>query len=362
MKLLIITQKVDINDDLLGFMHGWIAEFTKHCEQVMVICLYKGKYDLPDNVRVLSLGKELKAKRFIYLINFYKYIWRERTNYDTVFVHMNPIYAALGGLFWRLWKKKIGLWYTHKAVNLKLRIAEKLAHKIFTASKESFRLKSKKLEVLGHGIDLNKFKQKTSSKKQTSKFKIISVGRIAPIKNLNILIEAAGILKREDFSAKGGPALGWEIEIIGAPAVEDDKKYLEKLKKIIEEKNLISIVKFIGSVPNKEIQNYYWKSDLSVNLSPTGGMDKAVLESMLCGIPAIVLNKTFENIMGDYNDRLILNDKNERELSEKIKQIMELPSGEREEMGMELRQFVARNHSLEGLIKKIIHEFNEKTS
>ena len=39
MKILIITQKVDQNDDVLGFFHGWIAEFAKHCEQVTVYFL-----------------------------------------------------------------------------------------------------------------------------------------------------------------------------------------------------------------------------------------------------------------------------------------------------------------------------------
>ena len=58
MKILICTQKVDLNDDILGFFHSWIAEFAKQCEKVTVICLYKGEYDLPGNVKVLSLGKE----------------------------------------------------------------------------------------------------------------------------------------------------------------------------------------------------------------------------------------------------------------------------------------------------------------
>jgi len=58
MKLLIITQKVDMNDDVLGFMHGWINEFAKHCEKITVICLQKGEHELSDNVKVLSLGKE----------------------------------------------------------------------------------------------------------------------------------------------------------------------------------------------------------------------------------------------------------------------------------------------------------------
>ena len=36
-KLLIITQKVDRNDDVLGFFHGWITEFAKHVEEVTVL-------------------------------------------------------------------------------------------------------------------------------------------------------------------------------------------------------------------------------------------------------------------------------------------------------------------------------------
>ena len=58
MKLLIITQKVDRNDPILGFFHRWLEEFAKNCEQVTVICLYKREYNLPGNVKVLSLGKE----------------------------------------------------------------------------------------------------------------------------------------------------------------------------------------------------------------------------------------------------------------------------------------------------------------
>ena len=61
-------------------------------------------------------------------------------------------------------QKKTLLWYTHKAVNWKLKLAEKLVDKIFTASKESFRLPSKKVEITGHGIDLEKFKSQNAAK------------------------------------------------------------------------------------------------------------------------------------------------------------------------------------------------------
>ena len=107
MNLLIITQKVDKNDAILGFFHRWIEEFSKNVESVVVICLYKGSYSLPENVKVLSLGKEFKQSRTKYLFRFYKFIWQERNNYDNVFVHMNQVYVLLGGLVWKMFKNKL---------------------------------------------------------------------------------------------------------------------------------------------------------------------------------------------------------------------------------------------------------------
>src|SRR3989344_1998355 len=121
MKLLIITQKVDKNDPILGFFHAWLNEFAKNLESIIVICLYKGEVNLPNNVKVLPLGKENGVSRIKYIFNFYKYIWNERKNYDKVFVHMNPIYVILGGFAWSFLGKRIALWYTHKNVDLKLK-------------------------------------------------------------------------------------------------------------------------------------------------------------------------------------------------------------------------------------------------
>ncbi len=74
MKLLIITQKVDMNDDVLGFMHGWVEEFSKNCEKVVVICLQKGEHDLTNNVKVLSLGKEHNNFQFFQLRRIWSWL------------------------------------------------------------------------------------------------------------------------------------------------------------------------------------------------------------------------------------------------------------------------------------------------
>ena len=162
MKLLVITQKVDEHDSNLGFFLVWLKTLATRFEDITVICLEAREYQLPDNVTVLSLGKEHRLSQWQYLRRLYTYIWQYRHDYDHVFVHMNPEYVILCGLLWRLWNKKILLWYTHKSVDIKLRIAEFLVTKIFTASKESFRLRSNKLQVMGHGIDVTLFAHQQS--------------------------------------------------------------------------------------------------------------------------------------------------------------------------------------------------------
>ena len=351
MRLLIITQKVDINDDILGFFHSWLFEFSKKCEAIIALCLERGQYDLPTSVKVLSLGKEGGKSRVKYLINFYKHIWQERKNYDAVFVHMNPIYIVLGGVFWNLAKKKIILWYTHRQVDMKLWLADKFADFILTASEESLRLSTKKMKVLGHGIDVEKFRapQKEAA---TGLFKIIYVGRIAKIKNQEILIKAA------DYLINIKNIKDFQIDFVGSPIYEEDRKLLAVLKKMIEERKIGDYVYFYGSVPNKDIVEIYQQADLTINLCPTGGLDKAVLESLACGAPAVVFNKGFQETFGKYKKELILANLDEKELGDKILSVKNWDWQKRNFVGRELRDAIIQKHSLKNLIEKISKYFN----
>jgi glycosyltransferase involved in cell wall biosynthesis len=372
MNLLITTQKVDMNDADLGFFHSWLREFAQHVEKLTVICLYKGEYDLPDNVKVHSLGKEVSREaqisqyqgakrlnillRFKYIINFYKYIYQERKNYDKVFVHMNSEYVVLGGVFWKIWKKKISLWYVHRAIPWQLRIAEKFVDNIFTASKESFQLKSNKVKVVGHGIDIDQLKinpehsgekLKIESKPKqflifNSSFLIVYVGRISRIKNQKLLIEAISLLKNKNVYVK----------LIGAPYDQDGEKYQEELKELIKNKGLEENFEFVGLVPNKDIYKYYNEADLAINLCPTGGMDKAVLEAMACSTPVMVINKTFANIINE--PELILESDQAEELSEKIIRVMHWDENKQQDTGKKLKNIVTEQYGLENLIKKIV--------
>ena len=348
MKLLIFTQKIDINDDVLGFFHDWVLEFAEHCEKITVICLQKGKYQFPENVNVLSLGKENGKSRLKYIKNFYKYILKERNNYDNIFIHMNQIYVILGGLLWKLMCKKIGFWYAHGHVPFSLKVAEKLTDIIFTSTKSGFRLKSKKTKVVGQAINVQKFKP-SNLKSLQDVFKIISIGRISPVKDYETLIKAASILKKQNINFK--------IDIIGRAGTPKQGDYLRDLKKMVSEESLDNNINFIGPIANQYIIDYLQSSDLFVNTSHTGSLDKAILEAMACGLPILTCNEALLEVLGDYVDKLMYKKVDFRVLANKIKYILNMQDEERQKLGMDLRQIVVNNHSINNLISKIIQEF-----
>ena len=351
MKLLILTQKVDINDDILGFFHGWIKEFAKHCEKVTVICLQKGEYELPENVKVLSLGKEKLLNCYIakllYCLRFYKYIWQERKNYDSVFVHMNSEYVVVGGWFWRLCGKKIVLWYTHRLVDLKLRISEKLANNIITVSPEGFGLDSSKIKIFGHGIDAEKFKvQSPKLKISGNLYNIIYVGRISKIKNQEMLIKSAAILLERDFK-------NFIIKFIGGPVTPDDQIYLAKLKKLSNSLGLNKHIVFLDKISYDSIPKYYESADVNINLCPTGGLDKAVLEAMAMEIPVLATNTGFIKEFGKYANDLFVKENDETDLADKLGVLASKDPEYLKEMGSYLRQQVVEYHNLNNLIRYI---------
>jgi len=334
MRLLIITQKVDTDDAILGFFHRWIKEFAEYYDGLIIICLEKGRYNLPSHVSVHSLGKEDGATKLQYILNFYTYVWRERKNYDNVFVHMNPEYIVLAGWLWKILNKNIFLWYTHKQVSWQLRVAEIFAKKIFTASEKSFRLPSDKVKVMGHGIDVEKF---VPSQTKPVRRTLLTVGRISETKQIKEIIE---IFEKMRISIKD-----LQLMIVGSPIYKKDQIYFERVKEYIAEKGLGENIHFLGSVPNQELPRYYQQASLFVNLSKTGSLDKAVLEAMSCDVPVVTTNEAFRGIVpsGCF-----------------VASLDEVPAKALKVIGMtsDLRSQVIHTHSLSTLIQKLMNEIN----
>ncbi len=348
MKLLIITQAVDTEDPVLGFFIRWIEEFAKHAERVEVICLKEGKHVLPANVRVHSLGKEKCPPRFaprlVYAFRFYALLWRLRGTYDAVFVHMNPEYIVLAGLFWRLSGTRVALWYTHKDVNLKLHLAVFLANAVLTASKESFRLKSAKVRVMGHGIDTQR--AIPLHIEEVGVARLITSGRISRVKGLEVLLDAYRTLKD-----RGTPVT---FSIFGAPVTPADKTYEQTLYQRLRVAGEIPEEIFRGAVPHAEMPGRRAHADCFLHASETGSLDKTVLDAIMSGLIPFSSSSAYQELFDGYEALLCYPSGDSTALAERIVAFEALSPNRRNEISTTLRARVVQEHSLQALIPRIL--------
>ena len=292
MRLLIFTQTVDHTDPFLGFFHQWVAEFAKHCEQVQVICLKEGEHDLPDNVSVHSLGKPFSAKatqgagirlyaRIAYAWKFYRYVWSLRREYGAVFVHMNPEYVVLGGLWWRLWGTYIMLWHNHPRRSLLHTIAGRLAHTVFYTSPHAASSRLSNAERMPAGIDTELFAPTGASRDRHA---IYLQGRVAPSKRIHICLEALRILRGHI------PAT---LTIVGPEDPEYGKELRARFADLLAEGSIT----FVGPKRNTETPALYSVHGVAVNLAAAGHFDKTVLEAMACETPVVIGSSGFEGLV-----------------------------------------------------------------
>jgi glycosyltransferase involved in cell wall biosynthesis len=330
MRLLICVQTVDLKDDpLMGFFHGWLVELAKHFESIHVICLREGEHHLPEHVHIHSLGKESGKSRLEYILRFYKHLFCIRGTYDRVFVHMNPHYVLMGGLYWKMQGTPIFFWRNHAKMNLMTRIAAGFSKNVFYTSSYACMSVFKHALQMPVGIDTHVFMSSTIKKETRLPKKILFLGRLSPVKRVELFIEAGTLL---------GEA--YELHVYGDDPSKE-KKYGESLMAKAGPN-----VFFHPAVQNNDTPMVYHAHDLYVNLTPEGSMDKTVLEAIACGIPTLVANASFADVVPA---QFCLDPVTKEQLAKKIVECTSMKKGEEDMMIAHSQSIVVREHSLEKL-------------
>src|SRR3989338_3234574 len=240
MKLLVITQKYDINDSNLGAFVGWWDKLAERMETVYVLTLEKRSEPTRSNIEVISMGKENGAiflgKFFRFYFGLFKTIWKT----DAILAHMIPKYVIRAAPVALIFRKPIYLWYTGHVLHWKLRLAVIFCKKVFTAHETAMRVNTPKRIVTGHGIDINKFQIPNTKYQISDKITILSVGRITPSKGHDLIIKAIADLVKSGYNLK--------LKIIGGIIQEYHQDYLESLKNLVKNLNIKDHIEFIGAV------------------------------------------------------------------------------------------------------------------
>ncbi len=342
MKLVIICQGVDAESPILGFFIEWLREFSRQCETVHAIGLEVGTYDLPKNVSVHSLGKERGSSKPDRLFRLWSLLRKLLPDSDGVYAHQAPEFVIAAWPIAAINGKPIVLWYAHKAVNARLRLAAALSRWVVTSAAAALNLDLPNAVRLGQGIPTDLFFPSDVRRQMSDVFKLLSVGRITPIKHLEIMIDAVALLRK-----KGLPAT---LTLIGRPVFDSDREYARNLKAQIDRLGLGGVVTFIDGVNYRELPDRYRDYGLHLNLAPTGAPDKAILEAMASGLPIVVANETFHAFLGPDAAAMVAAP-NAASVAEKIEAVAAIKDPE---MPQRMRAIVERGHSLKKLVRGII--------
>ena len=135
--------------------------------------------------------------------------------------------------------------------------------------------------VIPAGVDLELFRPVAKAEARrvlglSERKVILYVGRVEPLKGLDILLDA--VARLDD------PA-DTRLLIVGGASTFDSE--LKRLRSLTAELGISHMVTFTGAVPQDELPNYYSAADIFVLPSYYESFGLAALEAMACGIPVV---------------------------------------------------------------------------
>ena len=289
MKLLIVTQVVDTEDTYLGFFHEWINALATEFESIEVICLKEGTHALPDTVRVHSLGKE-KGKRspLAYAGTFFSNIWKLRNKYDVVYVHQNEEYLLIGGLVWKVLGKRAYLWRNHYAGSWKTSAAAMLSTRVFYTSFKSYTARFKNAVRMPVGVDVARF---VRGEEQRERCSILSIGRIAPSKRIEMTIEALALLAER--------GIAFNASIVG-DALPEDAQYKASLVAQVKAHGLSDRITFLPGVAHADVPAVLNAHSIFVNCAPSGMFDKTLFEAAATGLAVYSTSNDWQELLAPH--------------------------------------------------------------
>jgi len=345
--LLLFNLATDRTHVTLAFGLRWIEELARHFSHIDVVTMYEGPHVLPSNVTVWSVGREKRFSKPRRVIEFYRIVFTilRRKSIDVAFTHMIHSFAVL---FWPIGKLlgiKNLLWYAHGAVPMGLRLAHVAADKVVSSTPEGFRIPSHKVTYIGQGVEVAVCAQEWL-RREDGEFRILSVGRISPVKGLDVLFEALQQWK-EPSSRR------WRLDLVGGPTSPLEESYFVLLKQRAERLKNSGTICFHGRLEPAQIRQFLNGAHVFVNLSRTGSLDKAIVEAMMSGCPVLSCNEAFCAIAKHEGFSECCVTPPPKDVAAKLRWVAALDEAGRAMLGKRMADVAVRDHSLNGLISRL---------
>jgi D-inositol-3-phosphate glycosyltransferase len=189
-----------------------------------------------------------------------------------------------------------------------------------------YNAEKEKITIITPGVDAKLFSpmEKGIAKKYVGapiNHKIVLfVGRIEPLKGIDVLMYAVKILLKKN------PTLCAKFWIVGGDISQEVGQWTEELQKLESLRDTLGItesVTFIGRRAQKELPYYYNSAEVVVMPSHYESFGMSAVEAMSCNIPVITTDATgVANLLDDKHQSLITSVNNPLLLAEQLEQVL----------------------------------------
>jgi glycosyltransferase involved in cell wall biosynthesis len=344
-RLLVFNLATDLEHPVLGFTSYWIRALAEQAEHIDVLTMQAGTIQLPENVRVYSVGKERGFSKARRAVEFYKLLSRVLAEgpVDGCFSHMITVFSVMAAPILRMKGIPLVTWYAHPSLTPTLKWAHFCSDRMVTSLPGAYPYRADKLSVIGQGIDTRTFAPDPNVVPEENE--VLCVGRISPVKDHLTLIRA---LTRVPGNV--------HLRILGTTTSREDEIYREEILSQAQQLGVSDRVTIGQPVPPDQLPRHFQRCTVHVNLTPAGFGDKVAWEAMACGRPCLVANTDFRETLGRYSPQLLFKFQDPEDLATKLKALLEMAPGERAVLGEYLRGRVQELHSLPRLASRVIEE------
>lgn len=217
---------------------------------------------------------------------------------------------------------------------------------------DDFGVSPEKIRLIHRGVDLTQFEIAGKSPEPNAgskKFKIINIGRLSPIKGQLEFIKAVHELRRTL------PSL--EVLIVGSEG-ENKSKYTDLLRKTIQQLNLESCVKLLGT--RRDIPELLAQSDLLVlsTIVPEA-FGRVIIEAGAVGTPVVATNQGgVLDIIDHEKNGLLVTPGDSNEMAEAMLRILKDPDTARR-YAENLKRKVQTEFSADQMTEKTLKVYDE---
>jgi glycosyltransferase involved in cell wall biosynthesis len=192
--LVVLNYCMDSSHPSLAHQISIVIRLASKFDHVIVITTSYSGEELPDNVHVKKISWRSRShlrNAFNLFLEFLKVYWKWRPNYT--FSHMAPLSSIVVAPLTRLFKIPHALWYAHAQKTKLLILAVSLVDVVLSSTRGSFPLETRKLTLIGQGVDSSIFARQSHAK--VSKFNFLYAGRMDASKNIESIVNVLAKLK-----------------------------------------------------------------------------------------------------------------------------------------------------------------------